>query len=64
MTTYRVFMLSNDDHFVGVKLIDCATDGEAMRRAPGVAGDCKAVEIWEFTRRVERIDLRHPANVE
>ena len=58
MATYRVFMLGSDDHFVGVKLIECATDDEAMRNAPVVAGGHKAVEIWEFARRVGRLDLQ------
>jgi hypothetical protein len=64
MATYRVFMLGNDDHFVGVKLVDCPTDEEAMNLAPRVGGAHKAVEVWKFGRRVGRVDLRHLADAE
>jgi hypothetical protein len=57
MATYRVFMLGNDDHIVGVELLDCPTDFEAMVRAPDIGNKHKAVEIWDLARLVGRVDL-------
>ncbi len=64
MATYRVFMVGKDNHFVGVEVIDCPTDREAMSRAAGFGGDHKAVEVWQLARRVERVDLRHAAEID
>jgi hypothetical protein len=62
MATYRVFVFGSDDHIVRAEVIDCPTDDDAMNLAPGLGGDHKAVEVWEFARCVGRADLRQFAD--
>jgi len=67
MVTYRVFMLVNDHRIVGSKIIECSTDDEAMTVAPRFPGIHQAVEVWELTRFVGRVELaderwREPAS--
>jgi hypothetical protein len=64
MATYRVFVLGSDDHIVGADVIDCLTDGEAMRLASSIGGDHKPVEVWELARRVGRVDPPHAGDSE
>jgi hypothetical protein len=64
MASSRAFMLGNDNHIIGSRIIDCPTDDEALTCACRIGGIHKAVEVWELGRRVGRVDLRHPADAE
>ena len=62
MATYRVFMLRDDNHIFGVKLLNCQTDREAIARAPALGGDYRAVEVWDLARLVGRVEVRDSAD--
>jgi len=56
MTSYRLFFLGPDDHFVKAEIVECRTDGDAVDIARACCTDHPAIEIWELDRKVDRID--------
>lgn len=61
MSTYRVFTLGGDDHITGANILECPNDFEALVLATEFSGEHKAVEVWEFARRVGRVDVKADA---
>jgi hypothetical protein len=56
MASYRLFFVGPDDHIVKAEVIDCPTDTEAVAVARASCIEHPAVEVWEFARRVGRVD--------
>jgi hypothetical protein len=56
VATYRLFFIGRDDHIVKAEVVDCPTDGDAVAIARVACAEYPAVEVWEWTRRVERVD--------
>ncbi|HUI22670.1 MAG TPA: hypothetical protein VLZ74_16750 [Methylocella sp.] len=58
MKQYRVYYLSNQDHFAAVpKIISAIDDDDAERRAKALREGFD-IEIWESARLVKRLPYR------
>jgi hypothetical protein len=57
MKYYRCYVLTDDDHIAGARVLKCADDAEAKRQGREVIAAERrfaAVEIWDGARRVCR----------
>ncbi len=46
MKSYRLLLLDDDGHILGSRVIDCATDREAIKVAEKDDGPFALIEIW------------------
>ena len=61
MKYYRCYLLTDDDHIAGARVLKCADDAEAKRQGREVIAAERhfaAVEVWDGARRV----YRYPEN--
>lgn len=52
MTSYWLLMLDNNRHMLGSKMVECATDREAIATAEKAFGTSACIEVWEGSRPV------------
>lgn len=57
MADYRIFFLGPDGHIVGVDIVHCQSDFEAMAVAGTAGRSDGAAEIWQNARMVGRINV-------
>lgn len=62
---YRFYWIGPDEHIQAARNLECASDAEARAKALEIIGDFPTMEVWEGTRRVERLtgrasDQRNP----
>jgi hypothetical protein len=57
MPMYRIYFVGQDDHFHGVKAIDCADDDGAIACALDEIADFPAVEVWSGAKCIGRVGL-------
>jgi hypothetical protein len=57
MALYRIYAVSDDDHYSGiVRVIECATDDAALARAKQlVDGHSVEVGVWKGGRLIARV---------
>lgn len=58
MSSYRFYFLNDCDHIIDADWLPCLGDDAAIARARSLlteARECRAIEIWHGTRRVETI---------
>jgi hypothetical protein len=56
MSSYRFYYLNGHDHIIDADWAACSGDAAAIARAKSVLvdmHDCRAIEIWQGTRRIE-----------
>lgn len=55
---YRIYALDEDGHIMRPSVVvECMTDTEALEAAKHQT-NCFAVEVWQGSRRVERLEKR------
>ena len=57
MADYRIFFLGPDEHIIGVDIVQCRSDLEAMAAAGVSERSDAGVEIWQNARMVGRINV-------
>lgn len=55
MADYRIFLLGPDEHIIGVDIVRCESDIEAMAEGSAAGRLNGGVEIWQNTRMVGRL---------
>jgi hypothetical protein len=55
MSVYRLYGVGADDHFKSVKVVECASDADALAVAEKMIGHFAAIEVWEAGKRVGRV---------
>jgi hypothetical protein len=58
MSSYRFYFLNDCDHIIDADWLPCLGDDAAIARARSLlteTHECRAIEIWHGTRRVETI---------
>jgi hypothetical protein len=58
---YRFYWIGPDGHIKEAEYFDCASDVAAKERALELVGEFPTIEVWEGTRRVERLTGRSDA---
>jgi hypothetical protein len=58
MADYRVFLLDEHNHIVGVQIVTRGSDGEALAGAVEFVKNQRGVEVWELARLVGKIPAR------
>ena len=56
MTSHRLFFIGHNEHSVGVGVVDCPMNDDAIAAARRSCGEHRAVEVWELARRVGVVD--------
>ena len=56
MRWYRIYCVGPDDHFTRGEAIYCGSDTEALAVAQRMVGHPAAVEVWQGTRKVTRLE--------
>jgi hypothetical protein len=65
MSSYRFYYLNEHDHIIDADWAACSGDAAAIARAHLViteTHECRAIEIWHGTRRVEAINTAMTAS--
>jgi hypothetical protein len=62
MVDYRIFLLGLDGHIVGVDVVRCESDLEAMAAASAAGRPDRGVEIWQNARMVGRLHAAEKAD--
>ncbi len=63
MPNYRLFFIGQDEHIIRAEVADCPSDGDAVAVARVSCQDYRAVEVWDLTRQVKRVDaVEHASN--
>jgi hypothetical protein len=57
MTDYRIFFLGPDEHIVGVDIVSCRSDLEALAAAGTAERSDGGAEVWQSARMVGRINV-------
>ena len=60
MASYRIYLLTSDNHFKSVHNVECTSDEEVFRHAAELALWNPGVEIWCGDRLVRRISPVYP----
>jgi len=55
-TTYRLYLLDWDDHFVGVVHLTANSDKQAVRLAAQNPARVASMELWDQARFVKRFE--------
>ena len=56
MADYRLYFIGRDDHIVKAEVVDCPTDSDSVTAARAACGEHPVVEVWDWARRVGRIN--------
>jgi hypothetical protein len=59
MPSYRFYFMTENDRIARGQNVECADDEEALRRARTL-NHANAVEVWEGSRTVGRVDGKLP----
>ncbi len=65
MSSYRFYYLNDHDHIIDAAWAPCLSDDAAVTRAKTMLADtqeCRAIEIWQGTRRVNTINAAMTGN--
>jgi hypothetical protein len=54
MAEYRVYIVGDDEHFIGLEEMVCCDDGEAVVKAERLLDD-HDIEVWSGDRFVVRL---------